>query len=313
MSLSSYVVQPIQRASIFILLIVVSCNSKHQLTEIKKLNYPSASGIEYLDGKMYTIGDDANFLMQLDSSLTSTDSMQLYAFPEKRIPKAVKTDLECMAITTENKLLLLGSGSSPNRNNGWLIDFASKQKDSISLSALYDRIKLTGIAELNIEGACFIPGFLVLANRGSKGNPHNSLLFIHHRFLTTTDPGSIENARFGFSNSSSFKGVSGLAYSSKSDKLICTISTEDTRNSMEDGTIGKSYLWIVNAVSTKRKWKAINPDTIIDLESIDTRFKGHKIESVCITGETAKQFHLLLAADNDDGSSTLFRISIKKD
>ncbi|MND05646.1 hypothetical protein D3C83_265740 [compost metagenome] len=51
---------------------------------------------------------------------------------------------------------------------------------------------------------------------------------------------------------------------------------------------------------------------IIDLEEVDARFKGQKIESVCILKETKDFLHLALAADNDDGSSTLFRLVVEK-
>ena len=56
----------------------------------------------------------------------------------------------------------------------------------------------------------------------------------------------------------------------------------------------------------------MNPDRIIDLEAVDERFRGQKIESVCIDRETADFFHLVLVADNDDGQSTIFRVVIEK-
>ncbi len=113
-------------------------------------------------------------------------------------------------------------------------------------------------------------------------------------------------------DTSTFNGVSGLAYAAKGDRLLLSVSTEDTRSAYEDGAIGKSYLWIVDNISSKRGWKAINPNVVIDLEDIDQRFKGYKIESVCVTKEDKNFIHLVLAADDDKGSSTLFRVIIKK-
>jgi len=92
-----------------------------------------------------------------------------------------------------------------------------------------------------------------------------------------------------------------------------TVSTEDTRNSYDDGAIGKSYLWIVNNISNKLSSKTLTPDKIIDLEEIDPRFKNQKLESVTVIGETNDLILLALVADNDDGSSTICRMSIKKD
>ena len=298
-----------------IVALVVSCkNETTRLTEIKILNdYPSASGVEYFRKKIYIIGDDANNLLILDSNLNVTDSIQLYSFPEKRIPKTVKADLESMTIGPNGLLLLLGSGSFvPYRNGGWLIDPKTKQKDSIRFSNLYSLITaFTGIKEINVEGAAYIPGYLVLVNRGNKNHPQNHLLFIRQKY---PDPQiqAIHSSLIGYSDSTTFKGVSGLVYSAKSDMLICTVSTEDTRNSMDDGAIGKSYLWIVKNFSAKKKWRAINPDKIIDLDNTDSRFKGQKIESVCILKETRKNLSLLLAADNDNGSSTIFRLTVSK-
>ena len=103
-----------------------------------------------------------------------------------------------------------------------------------------------------------------------------------------------------------------MSYSYKSDRLIMTISTEDTHNALEDGAIGKSYLWIFKNISSKRRWKAANPSQVIELDAMDARFKGQKIESVCITSETRDFLHLVMAADNDDGSSTLFRVVVEK-
>ena len=56
----------------------------------------------------------------------------------------------------------------------------------------------------------------------------------------------------------------------------------------------------------------INPDRIIDLEKEDPRFKGHKIESVCILKETRRDLELVLAADDDKGQTLLFRMVVKK-
>jgi hypothetical protein len=45
---------------------------------------------------------------------------------------------------------------------------------------------------------------------------------------------------------------------------------------------------------------------------MDERFKGHKIESVCIIGENKKEMDLVLAADDDKGTTILFRITLKR-
>jgi hypothetical protein len=296
-----------------------SCNHKKLLTEVKQLpNYPSASGIEHYNNKFYIIGDDANQLLITDSSFNSIDSIPLYFFTEKRIPKAVKADLEAMTIvldSQQSKLLLLGSGSlAPYRNTGWLIDPVTKHADSIRLDTFYQRLKNHGLDELNIEGVCSIPGNIVFSNRGNKNYPKNFLAITKKEFWENQSEAPVTLIRIGVNTDTTvFNGVSGITYAEKSDQLILTVSTEDTRNNIDDGAIGKSYLWIVNDFSTKKKWKAINPNKIIDLEEKDPQFKGQKIESVCVVSNSNDELQLVLAVDNDNGSSTFFRIVLPKD
>ena len=300
--------------TVIISLWLISCRGKSNLLlEVKPLpGYPSASGAEYRDGKIYLIGDDANQLILLDTTLQIRDSIGLYQYPEKRIPKSLKPDLESMTLLEDDRLLLMGSASlAPQRNIAWLIRRDNKQKDCIRLDTFFHRVQLTGIKELNIEGLTAYPGGFILANRGSKGYPRNHLVFTRHSFWTRQSSVEISSMLAGVNTDSSlFSGISGLAYAPRQDALLLTVSTEDTRNSMDDGAIGKSYLWIIRNISSKKNWKAVNPDQVIELDALDPRFIGQKIESVAILKETAKRLYLLLAADNDNGSSTLFKMVV---
>lgn len=317
MYLSAYVVQKFPTLSLlYISLAITSCSDKSILEEVKTFpSYPSASGIEILNNKFYIIGDDAKNLLILDSSLNAIDSISLFPFSEHGIPRSVKADLESISITRDNKLLLLGSGSiSPYRNVGWLIYPIKKEKQFIHLDTFYKRLELNGIKELNIEGSCTIPGGLLLANRGNKSYPKNKLILTSDNFWKNQRDAPISTIAIGInSDSSKFSGVSGMCYSNKSDQLILTVSTENTHNNVDDGAIGKSYLWIIKNLTSKKKWKAINPDKIIDLEDLDHQFKGQKIESVCIVKETSGFLYLILVADNDNGASTIFKVIVEKD
>jgi hypothetical protein len=169
------------------------------------------------------------------------------------------------------------------------------------------------LKEINIEGLVSIPGAVIFASRGHKAYPGNFLIVTRPQFWKDPVNAPINIIRMGVNEDTSvFNGISGLGYAAKSDRLLLAVSTEDTRNSYDDGAIGKSYLWIVKNISGKQEWSAINPDEVIDLESIDARFKGFKIESVCVTSETKDLMRLVLTADNDDGSSTLFKVVIQK-
>ena len=299
----------------FTFFLIFSCNNEEISSgvQIKKFDYPSASSIEFHEGKLYLTGDDATKLLVLDTNLNIVDSIPIISYPENRIPKDIKPDLEASALNGDN-LFLFGSGSlSPYRNFAWKHNLKAKDNDSINLESLFLKIKELGIEQINIEGACFVPGKLILVNRGNKGYPHNHLIIIEEKFLDNDN--SFQTFIIPLApqkDTASFNGVSGLSLSRESDQLIMTVSTEDTRNSYDDGAIGKSYLWIIDNISTKINDRALGTKKVIDLENTDSRFKGQKIESATVIRETDKLFYLALVADNDDGSSTVFKMSITK-
>jgi hypothetical protein len=293
----------------------IACNPNKNVTDLqlKKLDYPSASSIEYYDGKLYLMGDDATKLLVLDTNLNIIDSIPIISYPGNRIPKEIKPDLEASALNADN-LFLFGSGSlSPYRNFAWKLNLKTKDKDSINLEPLFIKAKDLGIEQINIEGACFALGKLLFVNRGNKGYPHNHLIITDEKFLNNDSSFQVFIIPFApQKNIASFKGISGLCYARESDQLILTVSTEDTKNSFDDGSIGKSYLWIISKISTKIIDSALGTKRVIDLEYIDSRFKGQKIESATVIKETDKLIYLALVAENDDGSSTVFKMSINK-
>ena len=191
------------------------------------------------------------------------------------------------------------------------IDENSGEKKEYRLDTFYNRLRNAGLTDLNIEGSASVPAFTVLASRGSKGFTRNYLVFTSPRFWEKQDIAPIKLIKTGIqSDTTGFAGISGLDYSYATDQLLITVSTENTQNSYDDGEIGKSYLWIVNDISAKRRMDAINPDRIIDLDEMDSRFKGHKIESVAIISETGKHKEIVLVSDDDKGGTVLFRVML---
>jgi hypothetical protein len=238
----------------------ISCTPGLTFNNTKLLNdYPSGSGLIYLNNKIYLIGYDATNLLVLDTTFHSIDSIQLFESGQKRIPKELKQDLESEAVITDNgsqKILLAGSGSlAPYRNYAWLIDPSSKQKVQLDVKPFYDRIKKEGVDALNIEGISAIPGGMVLASRGNTSFPANYLIFTSNGFWNNQDSVEIKKCKVGTNmDAAFFHGVSDVQYSSMSDGLLLTVSTENTTSAARDGAIGKSYLWIINNISTKKKY-----------------------------------------------------------
>lgn len=299
-------------------MLFVRCQQRFEVEQINELNhYSSGSALAFFNKHVYIMGDDMNYLLMADTVFNPIDTISIIKSTQNRIPKSIKHDIEAATVVSINKkpaLLFIGSGSAnPHRNKGWLIDAVSKQKFSIDLDTFYQRIKAQGINDLNIEGITAVQGGMVLANRGNKNSAKNYLIFTTPEFWNRQPTAELRIIKLGANTDTlSFSGVSGLEYSTQSDMLLLTVSTEDTRSSTVDGAIGKSYLWIINNISSKKRLTAINPNRIIDLEEMDARFKGHKIESVCILKENRKIMQLALVADDDKGTTVLFKVSINK-
>ncbi|MBC7947733.1 MAG: hypothetical protein H7Y42_07620 [Chitinophagaceae bacterium] len=301
-----------------LLVLVFACrqNSTSTLDRIKVIdNFPSGSAIEYYNERFYVIGDDASMMLSLDENFEFISNEPLYTTGPGRIPKNVKPDLEAITrldLKDTPYLLILGSGSlAPYRQTGWLLNPKSLEKNEWRLDSFYKRLAKVGIEEVNIEGVAASKDEIILVNRGNKTHPLNHLIFTTKGFWENpTAP--VRTVVIGKATDTSvFNGISGLAYSSKSDELIMTVSTENTYTSTADGTIGKSYLWIMKYPSGKND-TLLMPDKIIDLSRLDSRFEGNKIESVCIVSETATMLDLALVADNDDGKSSLFRLRVRR-
>jgi hypothetical protein len=286
--------------------------------EMKELpDYASGSGMAYFNNRIYLMGDDMSYMVIIDTNLKVFDSIRLLNQGVKRIPKDAKQDIESVSLLRIKKnptLLLLGSGSiAPYRSKGWLVSVVKNEKKLLELDTFYKRLLANGIKENNIEGVAAIPGGILLANRGNKSYPKNHLIFTSFNFWDNQISADIRVMKLGAnSDTASFNGVSGLEYSSKSDCLLLTISTENTYSTKTDGAIGKSYLWLIKNFSAKRRMVAVNPDRIVDLDALDDRFKGHKIESLCIVSENRNEYHLVLVSDDDKGTSLLFKIRLKK-
>ncbi len=219
--------------------LIQGCSSHFTFEKSKILNdYPSGSGITYFNNSIYLIGDDSGKLLMMDTAFNITDSVQLIESQQQRISKELKPDLEAATMVTVNnstEILLVGSGSlAPHRNTGWLINPVNKQKTLLALNQFYNRLKADGIEALNIEGVTAIPGGIVLSSRGNKTLRGNYLIFTSNAFWKNQESAAVKIIKVGSNNDTAFfNGVSGLEYSKLSDRLLLTVSTENTYNTFD--------------------------------------------------------------------------------
>ncbi|WP_153798002.1 DUF6929 family protein [Foetidibacter luteolus] len=292
-------------------------NMKIELTAFKELTgFPSGSGIEFYDNKIYLAGDDAKDILVMSRKWKQRTLIHLFDNDEERIPKKEKADLEATTIVSINKkanLLLLGSGSTEQRNKAVLLSLQTNEKTEIDLSVFYQRIKAAGVEALNIEGAATVGGYIVLSNRGNKSNKCNQLIITGNEFWKKQDEAAFQLVKLDMEDAPEDMCVSGITYSEKHEMLLLTTSTEDTDNAIDDGKIGASGIAFIENFYRKigREKGKMKINRLVDLSTADKKFRGFKIESVCIQSEKDRSLKVHLAADNDTGKTYLFKAVIK--
>lgn len=288
---------------------------KLDLLDYKELkSYPSGSGIEFYDDKIYIVGDDAKDMMVTNRKWKDEELISLFESAETRIPKKIKADLEATAIIhldTMSYLLIMGSGSKDQRNKGILFNIVTGDKTEIDCTPFYQRLKTKGIIDINIEGAAEVSDYMVFCNRGNKSHPANELIITSKDFFRHQDEAPIGLLNIDMSDYEGTMALSGACYSYEHDWLIFTASTEDTPDNYHDGIIGKSYLGIIEDAYRKITKNRVKVNELIDLAKTNKKFDGFKIESVCIQSERKHRMKLHLVADNDNGESHLFKILLR--
>ena len=277
---------------------------------------PSASGVEIIGDTAYVIGDDSPYLYRLDAAtLAPTGRVVLFEttdFGAGRIPKPAKPDLECMAALTwpdgRAGLLLLGSGSRPNRARGWFVPteagVPSIVPEVLDLTLLYARLqaRLPTGAVLNLEAAATSATELLLFQR-TVGRVDGAGVFVLPlaatlEFLAGTSAvappaevvwlalPAIDGCPAGFSGATLVDGY-----------LFVAASVEDTADAVLDGAVLGSFVGVVDVVA--------RTSTFARLAWADGRAYRGKVEGLAVRQQLAPgQFELLLVTDDDAGGST---------
>lgn len=282
---------------------------KHELKD-----FSSASAIEFYNEKLYVVGDDSRSLLVLDKDYRVIESLELFKGESHRIPKKEKSDLEASTIVQyKNKpyLFVAGSSSTETREVFFLFPLDGMLNyERLSASSFCDSLREQDLKNLNLEGLTIVDDILVFANRANLGHPHNHLIAASSAFIAQPDQLLPKLMLFMVDNDpDTVKGVSGLAYIKSLDMLVFTASIEATASTYEDGAIGDSFLGYVTNFSSQLKKEKITADTLFNLSYVDAAFNGEKIESVTVES-AGKNIILHLVADNDDGTSTLFKVQL---
>jgi hypothetical protein len=297
---------------------------------------PSASALEVLNGLLYIAADDASGISVLKDNLRKIKYWPLpglEAYAEGvRIPKPLKPDLEAglsFNINGYPHLVFLGSGSVKTyRDKAYLIKLPTPyNRNPIvwekNLEPLYNLIRQDETAmglkgELNIEAGTLAGDKVIIVNRSS-----NAALIFDEKEFAEFIQGHTEGFPFPSTEIIEVKETLGLdlhisGLCTWRDKLIFTLSAEDTPNAYDDGAImGSALAWasLNEDSSFSRGMRNAVIGALQGLSIIEDE-KGEplktKLESISVyeEGEDGTLYALAIA-DNDDQAAELFQLELR--
>jgi hypothetical protein len=273
-------------------------------------NYPSASSLEFYHDKIYVVGDDAPSVWILNNKHQFLDSIELFPSKLKRLDKTTKPDLESSTIINTGNatyLVCFSSFSTSSRNKIVYISLEPGKEPKKILDYNYKRPEL---AELNIEGATAYKGRVLLSNRANTTHKDNNLVLtsLGTQGINTNNDTII---RIKLPKSKKVIGISSIAYLQEKDVLLFSASTEDTPNAYTDGTIGTSYIGIIKNFSKKIDEGLVKVEKLLPVTKYLKEEAAQKIEAVTVEKLDGKNAIIHLAADNDNGESTLFKLRLR--
>jgi hypothetical protein len=311
---------------IFATIFLHACNSGEKMNakienSVTLYEIPSASGIEFLDGKYWLIGDNSPWLFEVNEAFAVAKKYPIFSMDYSEngtIPKSKKHDFEAMTALNwegDSALFIFGSGSKANRFQGVLVKINSAlhptmETQKFDLTDFYSKIlekaKLKE-GELNIEAAAVLGDHLFLFNRGK-----NKLIslkvkhFIDYLSGTretikikvkTIDLPEIDGIRAGFS---------GATADEKFQRIVFTASVENTADWVADGEVLGSFIGVLNLQSLKNH-AAPKCVLIINKQEI-LRIKA---ESIALEESYENSFRCLVVTDSDGGKSELLKLKVQ--
>ncbi|MEJ2595175.1 MAG: hypothetical protein P8100_08650 [bacterium] len=281
----------------------------------------SASGVVYANSTYYVVGDDNPWLYRLNENLESAQWIRLSvtdSLVDGRTPKSLKADFECMEkliIDGHEYLIFLSSGSMEiTRDTADIVDILTgKLVKKRNIRPLFQRIKetagITGEDEINIEGLAITREMVYLFHRGNiSGNLVIAINTRHfYNYLTESGSSVPEFGLLPFSlpaYEGTTAGFSGACATPDEKYLVFTASMEKTVDVYHDGTITGSYIGLIPL-------DEISAGTFYaTLMKKDGEILPKKLEGVAVHDVTGNIAHLLVVADNDDGTSDLYEVEL---
>jgi hypothetical protein len=292
----------------------------------------AGSGLAWIGGVLAVVQDDANFVALADPATGLCRAVTLPAgegglrqFDDERGNKRFKLDLEgCVAVPGKHggeTLVAFGSGSTARRERVLLAEGLGGAEARVALrdgTGFYARLREAAEfagSELNVEGAAWHGGRIVLLNRGNGApgddcGPVDAVCQVDWAALRAhlADPaahpppspeaiaaydlGAIDGCPLGFTDAAAF-----------GDALVYMATAEASPNAVDDGPVTGSAVGIIGADGEAR---------FAVLEDADGRRFDCKVEGVA-RGPRPGTLYVVVDRDDPHCPSELCEVELSGD
>lgn len=196
----------------------------------------AASGLARARGRLYVAADDRLSLAVFDHASATPGTQLALAGDGGSSPKAEKADLEAIAALPAAGLVVLGSGSGDRRHRGFVVSLDGGEVTELDLERLHDAVAREIDGPLNLEGAEWHAGGLVLAQRGAAGAA-SAMVRVSWPELAIegVEPvaaGSLRGVALGMTDIARLPG----------GRLLASWAAEDSENAYDDGAVAGSAI-----------------------------------------------------------------------
>jgi hypothetical protein len=274
--------------------------------KVEKLHSPSsASGVEYINGLYYIIGDDANALFILDENLKVKKIIPFYQEKpvQEHIPKKEKPDFECMSFVYVQEvphILIMGSGSKPKRKIAFLYNLVTEEMQKLDYVGFYDNLEKDNVftlgAELNLEALCCTNEYVYLFQRGNNAEKNSFLRFLVQKIYNPDEYEIFYSKLQGIGKGKA--GFSGACHVLEWNGILFTTSVELTQDAYNDGEVLGSTVGFIQNHSVKENVVVTYPDGkpyIAKIESISVKkmLNTNTLLAVAVTDADGKESEIV--------------------
>jgi hypothetical protein len=249
----------------------------------------AASGMVVRGSMLYAVADDAHCLAVFD--LEGSAPGRLIPLIAEDLPKNAvqrkrqKPDFEILLALPDDRMLALGSGSTPQRMRGAVIELPTNGEPAsvrlIDLRPLFAALTPL-VPEVNLEGAVLQGEELLLFNRGTMAYPTSHIVGVPLAAVLAGEAMlAALRATLMLPLCAGVPLTATDAYRLESGRILLSAVAEHTADTYADGALVGAAIVELNADFTVSAVELLEP--MLKVEGLSARIEADGVHLMCVT------------------------------